>query len=354
MNAPPYNAIDYPFADTIPAPGKVMQVAPDILWLRMPLPFALNHINLWLLRDSGGWAIIDTGFGHEETKTFWEQIFNSVLAGQKITRVVVTHYHPDHIGSAAWLCQRWQVPLWITMAEYLTAHAVRDNRGGFEPAAAQALFRAHGLTDSQLKAQETRGNAYARGVPALPATYVRIIDGDVLRIGQHDWRVKTAFGHAPEHATFYCDDLKVLISGDQVLPRITTNVGVWGNQPDANPLQLFLRSLDFFEPLARETLVLPSHDRVFRGLHVRLQQLREHHASRLDELVHALDKPKTAADLLPVLFKRTLDDHQLMFAIGETVAHLNYLFNRKRIVRSQNADGKYYFARSSVNGEGAP
>jgi glyoxylase-like metal-dependent hydrolase (beta-lactamase superfamily II) len=349
MNAPLYNAIDYTFADTLPAPGKVIEVLPGILWLRMPLPFALNHINLWLLKDGDGWAIVDTGFGHDETKIYWEQIFSTVLAGQKITRVIVTHYHPDHIGSAAWLCERWNVELWITMAEYLSAHAISNNSSGYESANAQALFRAHGLSDAQLKAQDTRGNAYAVGVPSLPATYTRIIDGDVIRIGDHDWRIKTAFGHAPEHATLYCAELKVLISGDQVLPRITTNVGVWGNMPDANPLELFLRSLDFFEPLPPDTLVLPSHDRVFRGLHFRLQALREHHAARLDELVHALDKPKTAAELLPVLFKRALDDHQLMFAISETVAHLNYLLDKKRVTRTISADGKYHFAASSLS-----
>jgi glyoxylase-like metal-dependent hydrolase (beta-lactamase superfamily II) len=342
--AQPFNAIDYTFADTIPAPGQVMEVMPGILWLRMPLPFALNHINLWLLEDGDGWAIVDTGFGHDETKIYWEQIFSSVLAGKKITRVIVTHYHPDHIGSAAWLCERWQVPLWMTTAEYLTAHALRNHSSGYEPANFLALFRAHGLTDAQLKAQDTRGNAYARGVPALPSTYTRMIDNDVLRIGEHDWRIKTAFGHAPEHATLYCEELQVLISGDQVLPRITTNVGVWGNQPEGNPLELFLRSLDFFEPLPHRTLVLPSHDRVFRGLHFRLQQLRDHHAARLNELVEALDQPKCAAELLPVLFKRTLDDHQLMFAIGETVAHLHYLLQQKRITRTHNSDGRYYFA----------
>lgn len=349
MNAPLYNAINYPYADTIPAPGEVMEVMPGILWLRMPLPFALNHINLWLLKDGDGWAIVDTGFGHEETKFYWEKIFNTILLRQKITRVIVTHYHPDHIGSAAWLCDRWGVSLWITMAEYLTAHAIRDNTSGYHPNLARTLFRSHGLTDTQLSAQDTRGNAYAHGVPALPPAYTRIIDGDVLRIGEHDWRIKTAFGHAPEHATLYCDELKVLISGDQVLPRITTNVGVWGNMPEANPLELFLRSLDFFEPLPPDTLVLPSHDRVFRGLHFRLQTLRDHHAARLDELVQALDKPKTAADLLPVLFKRALDDHQLMFAISETVAHLNYLLHEKRVVRTRTLDGKYLFTAASIS-----
>ncbi len=322
-----------------------MEVTPGVMWLRMPLPFALNHINLWLLQDGDGWAIVDTGFGHDETKKNWEQIFSTVLAGKKITRVLVTHYHPDHIGSAAWLCERWSVPLWITTGEYLTAHAVRDSKGGYEHAANQELFRQHGLSDAQLKAQDTRVNAYARGVPALPATYTRMMDGDKISIGNHMWRIKTTFGHAPEHATLYCDELNVLISGDQVLPRITTNVGVWGNQPDGNPLELFLRSLDFFEPLPQNTLVLPSHDRVFRGLHFRLQQLREHHVARLNELVEALDQPKSAAELLPVLFKRALDDHQLMFAIGETVAHLNYLLNEKRVHRERDAAGLWKFSR---------
>jgi glyoxylase-like metal-dependent hydrolase (beta-lactamase superfamily II) len=170
-----------------------------------------------------------------------------------------------------------------------------------------------------------------------------------LRIGRRQWRVITAFGHAPEHACLFSadgDGGPVLISGDQVLPRITTNVGVWGNQPEADPLAQFLRSMDKFRPLPQDTLVLPSHGRVFRGLHQRLDELQAHHAQRLAELEAALDTPKTAAEVLPVLFRRPLDHHQLVFAIAEAIAHLHYLWYAGRATRQRDNDGLWVFQRA--------
>ncbi|MBL8510355.1 MAG: MBL fold metallo-hydrolase, partial [Betaproteobacteria bacterium] len=188
-----------------------------------------------------------------------------------------------------------------------------------------------------------RSNAFKRGVPTVPKQYQRIMDGDLIRIGSRDWRIISVYGHAPEHATLYTADGGILISGDQILPRITTNVGVWGNQPEANPLKLFLNSLHRFDDLPADTLVLPSHDRVFSGLHTRLTQLHEHHAARLSELLAALTSPLTAAEALPVLFKRELDDHQLVFAIGETIAHLHYLWAAGDVVRTVDLEGLYRF-----------
>jgi glyoxylase-like metal-dependent hydrolase (beta-lactamase superfamily II) len=326
-----------------PAPGEFIQVAPGIRWIRMPLPFALNHINLWLIEDGEGWVVVDTGYGIEATWQLWERHFVHTMQNRPVTRIVVTHYHPDHIGSAGWLHQRTGAQVWITEAEFLSAHAVREAIGGWTRDNGNALFRSHGLDDKRLAAQSTRGNAFRRGVPTLPATYRRMIDGDVLRIGAHDWRITTVFGHAPEHATLYCDALRVLISGDQVLPRITTNVGVWGNQPDGNPLELFLRSFDKFSHLPEDALVLPSHDRVFRGLHERIAQLKSHHADRLVDVLRACKAPTSATEILPVLFKRELDDHQTMFAMGEAIAHLNYLHQSGKLERTQGSDGVYRF-----------
>jgi glyoxylase-like metal-dependent hydrolase (beta-lactamase superfamily II) len=337
--------ITYPFPD-LPPPGTTIEVAPGVYWLRMPLPFALNHINLWLLKDGDGWCIVDTGYGIEATWAIWEQHFTATMAGKPVTRIVVTHYHPDHIGSAGWLASRTGAPVYITEAEILSAHAVREGVGGWGRSSGIALFKSHGLDAVRMEAQTTRGNAFKTGVPTLPEATERIMDGDVLTIGGRDWRVGTVFGHAPEHATLYCDELRVLISGDQILPRITTNVGVWGNHPNGDPLKLFLTSLDKFEHLPDDTLVLPSHDRPFKGLHARRDQLKAHHEARLGELLAACDEPRTATELLPVLFKRPLDDHQLMFAMGEIVAHLNYLHHGKKMDRSLDAHGVYHFKRA--------
>jgi glyoxylase-like metal-dependent hydrolase (beta-lactamase superfamily II) len=263
-----------------------------------------------------------------------------------VTRIIVTHYHPDHVGTAAWLIQHWGAEFWMTEAEFLTAHAVREGLVPFSLQSSQQHFRRHGLDGVRLKAQETRGNAYRIGVPTLPSTYRRLMDGDEMAIGERIWRIRTAFGHAPEHATLYCEELNLLISGDQILPRITTNVGVWGNQPDGDPLKLFLDSLDRFLPLPADTVVLPSHGQVFIGLHARISQLRDHHVARLAELEAAMDAPRCAAELLPVLFPRPLDDHQLMFAMGEIVAHLNHLAFAGRAQREISPDGSIRFVRA--------
>ena len=343
--------ITYPH-EIPPAPGESILVAPGIHWIRMPLPFALNHINLWLLEDSDengeGWTIVDTGFGVAATHELWDRHFTSVMGGKPVKRIIVTHYHPDHVGCAAWLHEKTGAPVWMTSSEFLSAHAAAEDVAGFDRENSARLFITHGLAKTRpdfAEAQKTRSGAYKRGVPTVPKQYHRIMEHDEIAIGKRTWRVITAFGHAPEHATLFSASDKILISGDQVLPRITTNVGVWGNQPEANPLKQFLDSMNKFDPLPADTLVLPSHDRVFSGLHVRLEQLRLHHEQRLGELEVAIETPKCAAEILPVLFRRQLDDHQLVFAIGEAIAHLHFLWRAGRARRTLGADGVISFQR---------
>ena len=335
-----------------PAAGESILVAPGIYWIRMPLPFALNHINLGLLEDNDehgeGWTIVDTGYGVAATHELWERHFAEIMAGKPVKRIIVTHYHPDHVGCAAWLHEKTGAPVWMTASEYLSAHAAAEDVAGFDRENSVRLFMAHGLGRARpdfAEAQKVRTAAYKRGVPTVPKQYQRIMEHDDIAIGARTWRVITAFGHAPEHATLFSADGNILISGDQVLPRITTNVGVWGNQPEANPLKLFLDSMNKFEPLPKDTLVLPSHDRVFSGLHERLGQLQLHHEQRLGELEAAIETPKCAAEILPVLFRRALDEHQLVFAIGEAIAHLHFLWRAGRAKRVMDADGVYTFER---------
>jgi glyoxylase-like metal-dependent hydrolase (beta-lactamase superfamily II) len=259
--------------------------------------------------------------------------------------VLVTHYHPDHVGSAAWLLERTEAQLWMTTSEFLSAHAARDDTGGFDRATGIDFFARNGLDVSGFPASLRSANRYARGVPSLPKQYRRLMHGDTLSIGGCDWEVITVFGHAPEHAALWCAKKNVLISGDQVLPRITTNVGVWGNQPDSNPLQLFLESLGRFSHLPADALVLPSHDRVFTGLHTRIAQLHEHHERRLERLLEGCAQPISAHDAIPLLFKRQLDDHQLMFAMGESIAHLHYLHAQGLVRRETDAAGIRRFVR---------
>lgn len=347
MNTPLPITLDYPFAAP-PGPGDAVDVAPGVRWIRMPLPFALDHINLWLLDDDDdGWTLVDCGYGDDPTRTMWARHFATTLQGRPIRRIIATHCHPDHVGNAAWLAQRHDAPVAMTHAEFLTAHATAGQHSGYTVAATIELFRRHGMAAEGLAALERRGNQYRRGVPELPDRFDRMLDGEVRRAAGASWRVLEGHGHSPEHASLYAAAKGVLISGDMLLPKISTNVSVWGVEPDADPLARFLDSLSAFETLPPDTLVLPSHGLPFRGIPLRVAQLRAHHAARLDELavaIAAAPAPASAAELVPVLFRRELDPQQIFFAMGEAIAHLNHLWRARRVERRIAADGATRFA----------
>jgi len=338
--------MSFPFAGP-PAAGSVCEIAPGLYWLRMPLPFALNHINLWLLRDANGWTAVDCGIGLADTRAHWETIFAEVVGSAGLTRVLVTHFHPDHFGNAGWLTQRFGAPLWMTETEYLTAHAQYETLAGFGSDATAVLFSEHGLDTERVSGVSGRGNSYRKVVAEPPTRFVRMLDGDGIEIGGNEWRVIVGYGHAPEHAALYCKSLGVLISGDMLLPKISTNVSVWPTKPESDPLKLFLRSIDRFTELPADTLVLPSHGLPFRGAHHRVKMLHDHHRERLAEVLDACSRPRSAADLLPVLFQRTLDTHQTFFAMGESIAHLNYLWLQGKLSRSRADDGVYRFLKQA-------
>ncbi len=334
--------LHFPVA-TPPGPGEVLPIAPGVHWLRMPLPFALDHINLWLLEDGPGWTIVDCGYATPETRILWEQIFTRHLDGRPVGRVIVTHYHPDHVGLAGWLTERWQVPLSMTEKEWLHARVMSRESDDFLSLRRDFARRA-GLDEAAGEVFAEHGKGYRRGVPSVPPAYRRLEDGMAVLIGGRQWRVIVGEGHAPELACLYCAETGVLIAGDQVLPRISPNVSVQAHEPDGDPLARFLRSLDKLRAaLPPETLVLPSHNLPFFGLHARLDELAAHHRARCSEVLAACAVPQSAVDLLPVLFRRPLDRHQTAFALGEALAHLHYLTAQGALARELEADGVQRF-----------
>ena len=342
---PERNGLSHPWT-AAPAPGTTTVVARCIRWLRMPLPFALNHINLWLLEDGDGWTIVDTGIGSGETRALWEHVFARELGHRPVTRVIVTHFHPDHMGNGAWLTERWKTELWCTQAEWFAAQLAVLGSGARDIEQRIAHYRRHGFRDGALAQFRQRGNHYGRLVPSVAPQFHCLREGDVLTIGERRWEVLTVHGHAPEHMCLYSREDGVLISGDQVLPKITTNVSVWPDQPRANPLKLYLDSLGRFRPMRHDALVLPSHGLPFYGLHARLDYLRHHHDERLAETIGALAEPCTGADLIPGLFRRELDTHPLGFAIGEVLAHLHYLEAAGQVERRPDDDGICRFGKA--------
>jgi glyoxylase-like metal-dependent hydrolase (beta-lactamase superfamily II) len=333
---PQESELEYVFGETLPATGTTLEVAPGVRWLRMGLPFALNHINLWLLEDvrvaddgsiEHGWTIVDCGIASDATRDAWELIFANELRGLPVWRVIVTHCHPDHVGLSAWLCERWQVPMYMTVGEYGFARMMAAGLPGADGPSMLPHFQQHGLVDEAMIAQITsRQNYYPTLVPDVPQSFIRLEASRPVMIGTHHWQVIIGTGHSPEHAALYCADLRVLISGDMVLPRISTNTSVFAVEPESDAVGNFLDSIQKFSALPEQTLVLPSHGKPFRGLHTRIAQLAGHHADRLAEVKAACATPQSAADIVPIMFRRELDAHQLTFAMGEALAHLHRLW----------------------------
>jgi glyoxylase-like metal-dependent hydrolase (beta-lactamase superfamily II) len=346
--------LSYAFGETIPLPGEALQIVPGLRWARMPLPFALDHVNLWLLQDNveqdgamrTGWSLIDTGAGTDATRAAWEQLLADGLDGQALVRLIATHCHPDHVGLAGWLCERFGAPFWTTTGEFGFMRMMAAALPGVDGPSAIPHFERHGLRDAAMLDQMgSRRNYYPSLVPTVPLAYTRLQDDQNVTIGGQLWRVITGFGHSPEHASLYCAKLNILVSGDMVLPRISTNVSVFAVEPDGNPLQLYLDSLGKFADLPEDVLVLPSHGKPFRGLHTRIRQLREHHVERLAEVIAACAVPQSAADIVPIMFRRALDAHQLSFALGEALAHLHKLWYDGRLTRVAGADGVLLFTQ---------
>jgi glyoxylase-like metal-dependent hydrolase (beta-lactamase superfamily II) len=346
--------LDTPTEQTLPASGQTLPVAPGVKWIRMALPFALNHINLWLLRDEidgrAGWTVVDCCIDRPESRAQWESIFTNELDGLPILRVIVTHMHPDHLGLAHWLCSSWSTAehtcaLWISATDYNAARMACQVAAGHGGEQAAAFVASHGMTNPDYLQQiRERTGYYAQMVPRVPTSYVRLLDGMQLRIGDHVWQCISGYGHAPEHIALSCPALKILISGDMILPRISTNVSVYDLEPEANSLTLFLQSIDRFAPLHTDTLTLPSHGKPFIGLHERIAQLHAHHAERLQEVMDACTRePQTAHDIVAIMFKRELDLHQLTFAQGEALAHLHKLWFDGKLARRREG-GVYRFS----------
>lgn len=330
--------LTYPHGEP-PAPGEAKVGADGVLWLRFPLPMALNHINVYAIADGVGWAIIDTGIRTPESIEAWEAALAGPLGGLPVTQVICTHMHPDHIGLAGWLCERFDAPLKMTQVEYVTARMLLADTGP-APEDGAVFYRAAGWEDERIAAWRAEYGRFGRGVFTMPRTYTRISEGQTLRIGGEDWRVVVGNGHSPEHACLWRQSDGVFIAGDQILPRISSNVSIWPTEPQANPLHDWMTSLDRLAALLPDALlVLPGHGEPFTGVQARLEALARGHQVSLTRLERALQSPKRAVDVFSTLFARAVGDGLYGMATGESLAHLNYLEAHGRARRDRDADG---------------
>lgn len=322
-----------PLPPDAPAPGELREIQPGLLRARMPLPFPPGHVNIWLLEHAGGWLAVDTAISSRTTRDLWDAVLRQpALGGRPLTGLLVTHFHPDHIGLAGWLCERFGLLPMLTRVEWLMARALWYDNGPDMMAQQQEHFARAGCTPEFLSHVEARGPLYQRAVGELPRGFHALKDGRPVRIGGAEWRVITGAGHAPDMATLYSAERGILISADQILPRISPYIGLHPGEPEADPLGDFLASNARFQELPPETLVLPSHGEPFATLHARLEFLAAHHEERLDTLAKACREPLTAYEAAQVLFPRAAQEvTQIGFTIGETLAHLRRLERQGRI-----------------------
>jgi len=343
---PGRTGLTYPFAEG-PTIGGGVEIAPGVVWMRMPLGGSLAYINVWGLKDEGGWTLVDTGMQGPQTTEAWRKAFAGPLKGEPIVRVIVTHMHPDHIGMAGWITRKFRCKLWITRQEYLMCRLLAADTGREAPEDGLEFYRAAGWDEAALDHYATRFGGFGKAMHALPDSYRRLIDGEWLTIGGREWRLVTGSGHSPEHGCLYCPELKLFISGDQVLPKITSNVSVFPTEPEGDPLDDWLTSLARIKTLVPDdVLVLPAHNDPFHGLHARIDELIGFHEQALERLEHLIAEKKRAVDVFPVLFKRQITDGVLSMATGESLAHLNCLLRRGDAVRERDAAGVDWYEAS--------
>jgi glyoxylase-like metal-dependent hydrolase (beta-lactamase superfamily II) len=337
----PHTASTLSFPRAVPPePGELLEIAGGILWTRIPLPFRLNHVNVYLIEDDGGWAVLDTGIDNHATRLLWEALVSRSLGGRRLTKLIVTHYHPDHIGLAGWLCERFDLPLLTSQTSYLGCLNISLSPSALDAKPYRDFYLRHGLDAEATERVTTQGHNYLRMVSGLPLTFTRVVAGDTLKLGGRCFDVLSGDGHAPEQLMLFCASDNIFLAADQVLAKITPNVSVWAVDPHGDPLGLYLRSLRALKvQIPADALVLPGHQLAFYGLHARSDELTAHHEARCAAIARACRQaPRSAAELVPVLFHRQLDPHQMSFAFSEVQAHVNYMLRRGQLAWAARTD----------------
>jgi glyoxylase-like metal-dependent hydrolase (beta-lactamase superfamily II) len=330
----------FPFPEP-PDRGQAIEVAPGILWARIPLPFRLDHVNVYFIDDGDGWAVVDTGINNENARAAWNALLAGPLAGRRLTRLIVTHMHPDHIGLAGWLIERFDIPLLTSQTAYIESLNLSLAPGKLQAPVYRDFYLRNGLDKATTALISTMGHDYLGMVAPLPPIFDRLVAGDELAIGGRKFQILAGDGHAPEQLMLFNREERLFLAADQTLAKISPNVSVSAMSPRGDPLGLYLRSLAMLKAdLPEDSMVLAGHQLPFYGLHERANELAAHHQARCEALRQAcLEKPHRPAELLSVMFTRKLDPHQMGFAFSELLAHVNYMLARGALAWIEGESG---------------
>lgn len=334
----------YPLEEAVPEPGEALEIAPRILWLRLPLPMKLDHVNVYALDEGDSWTIVDTGFDHDAIRDAWETALSGPLAGKPVRRVIATHHHPDHIGYAGWFQKTHGAELWTTRTAYLHARMMELDDDALTWEAGIAHAARHGASQPFLDAWRGRGPRRFFRTAQIQIGYRRLKEGDRVEAAGRVWKVLIGHGHAPEHATLWSADGEIVLAGDQILPRISPNLSVFPTEPEADPVGDWIATCERFVPFARPGhLVLPGHNRPFTGLPKRLRQLIENHHGAIKRLRKVLAEPRSAADCFDAIYKREIGLGEYGLALGEAISHLNHMMHQGEATRARGDDGVWRY-----------
>jgi len=337
--------INYPF-EHIPKKHELVNIATNLFWLRMPMPFALNHINLWLIEDNDGWTLIDTGLNFEKSKSYWQEIIKKHLKNKPIKQVICTHMHPDHMGLSGWLCEQFDAKLWMSQGEYEGYQSISSEVANSSTnSTAYDFYLSGGASVEQAKLYDKYISIYSTFVYPFPRNYKRLINNEALTLGGHDWQVIIGSGHSPEHVCLWSKSLNIILSGDQILPTISSNVSVYPKEPQANPLNNWLVSCkNYMNLLDNQTLVLPAHGKPFTNVIYRLDELVTEIENNLKVLIEYCETPKRIIDSFEVLFHKKINQKTFMLAYGESNAHFNYLMHLGAISSSVDTNNVTWYS----------
>lgn len=341
------NGLVFPHLE-MPDFGEPFEIADGVYWIRLPLLGPLKWINVWLIKDGDGFALVDTGINSPECFEAWQKIKTEFLKDCKITKVIITHMHPDHVGLAGYICQEYNVKMYMSRLEYVTCKMLVGDTGRPAPEAGVDFYRAAGWDEVSLANYRQRFGGFGQMVYHLPDIFERLSDGQIIKIGDEDWRIITGTGHSPEHCCLYNSSLNMIISGDQILPKISSNISVFPTEPNANPMADWINSCTkLLNTLPESVFVLPSHNAPFYGVRYRLNELIEHHERALLRLKEFIfEKEARAVDCFSILFKKPISGSNFYMATGEALSHLNYLLF-ENYIKVENRDGVNYY--SAIN-----
>ncbi len=337
--------VNYIKGDELPSPTTPIEITEGILWFRLPMPIALDHINIYLLEDNDSWVLIDTGMADPVSIGTWEKILKEHTAKRPIKKIIGTHFHPDHVGLAGWLLERIDAEFWMSQIEWLSARQAYLDSEELSLIKMREFYDLSGLGTAEKNLYYEIGNDYREMVSPIPSVYKRIEKETIFSIGGRTWQPIFGSGHSPDHVTLYNEKNQIVLGGDMLLPRITPIIAVWWQEPDGNPLDGFLKFLKGIDIATEETIVLPAHDRPYKGLLTRIKDLIQHHQNRLEITIDSCSEPVAANYIMKALFKRDLDAFQTRFAIGETIAHINYLLCKGEITRHLSPDQRYLYQK---------